>query len=109
MRDWLIRKLGGTPPGAQSRVLGGVPKRRELVPGLPRGRWVVWNERVGIAHDVTDDGLIEVHLVNEKGETILVTHQAPDTLRHAKRLEIPEARRPTQATATLRGYEEGDE
>lgn len=79
--------------------------RKAMAGGVPKGRWIVWNQRVGIAHDELD-GMIEVHLTDEDGGTVLVTHQPPESLREARLSEIPEARRPSAELNASLGYRE---
>lgn len=79
-------------------------------------KWVVWDNRVGICHRLFMGQLdadpnspwvqkAEIHLVNDKGETVSVIVDAAATLRLARHGEIPAARRPESAVrAALRGY-----
>lgn len=61
-------------------------------------------DQVGIAIFAVGD-VIEFHAVDEAGETVSVNTVAPDELRQATWLEIPERRRPSAAVAAGLGYE----
>lgn len=97
-REWVINKLGGNIGVSYSRSVN-----RELAPDIRVGSWVVWEGKVGISHPGID-GLVEVHLVNDKGETYLQTLQPVSDLRKARVSEIPACRRPDKTTAERLGY-----
>lgn len=106
LRDWAITKLGGTPPQTHVMQAGraGVSMRgmnRPLAPGCRVGMWVRWNDRTAIVQGATDDGLIELHIVNNAGETVLVTHQPWESMRRAMIGEIPPSRLPLNALDKL--------
>lgn len=97
-REWIINKLGGNVGLGYGRSVN-----KELAPGIRVGSWVVWEGKIGISHPGID-GLVEVHLVNDKGETYLQTLQPVSALRKARVSEIPESRRPDKVTANRLGY-----
>jgi hypothetical protein len=78
---------------------GGVVK-------LGIGKWVVCQEKVGIIADTRGYPIVSVHYVDSEGCTILEVSVPIDSVRIAKFLEIPEARRPTDAAyaAAYLGY-----
>lgn len=69
---------------------------------MKNGKWVVVDGRVGI-HVHTKVVSSEVHLTNEKGETVQVIIVHPAAMREATFDEIPASRRPTIQQAALLG------
>lgn len=58
-----------------------------------KGMWIVFNNTIGILHEIKPDAEFgEVHLVDEKGETVEAVTCRISELRQAKIAEIPAAR-----------------
>lgn len=71
--------------------------------GWSLNKWVmVNNEKIGIVTKFYPT--CEVHLVDDKGDTYLIIHTDIHTLRIARAVEIPEARRPSPEVAERLGY-----
>lgn len=78
-----------------------------LPPGtIGAGKWVVANQQIGILASVTGYPVVEVHIVNDLGETTKVVQTHMDQIRIARYLEIPESRRPVDVAyaAAILGY-----
>lgn len=112
LRDRIIKALGGSPPAevanlhARSMQITQSARlqRRELLPGIRRGMWGVWQERPVIVHDMRD-GLLELHVIQPDGTTLYATLQPPLTVRQARIAEIPEPRRNVDVLRK-QGYED---
>lgn len=111
-RDSIIRALGGTPAAdvqamharAMEITQPARAGRRELLPGIRRGMWGVWQDRPVIVNDMRD-GLLELHVINPDGTTLYAVHQSPLAVRQARISEVPEPRRNIDALRSL-GYED---
>lgn len=104
LKDWMIRKLGGRSHTIP--VSGRLPlANRALAPDINVGTWVRWEGRTAIATGIVPGGLISIDVVDERGQTVLATHQPAGALRRARISEVPEARRKVDALRR-RGYQE---
>lgn len=57
------------------------------------GKWVVYNDRLGIITDLSNNGEAQIHLVNNAGETIGSLPAPIGQVRLAKYDEIPASRK----------------
>ena len=71
---------------------------------LRKGMWVLVDGHVGILNNFDADGRAEVHLVDEHGDTTLVTIVDPLVVAPAPLNLIPAPRRPSAAVARKFGY-----
>jgi hypothetical protein len=73
-------------------------------PTLGKRKWAVdITGQVGIINDLAN-GIAEFHQVDPAGETLLVLQIPVSQLRPARRLEIPESRRPDYVRGASLGY-----
>lgn len=114
LRDRIIRAFGGTPPSQMATIEARVHEitqharlraRRELVPGIRMGMWVIWDGRICIANGITDAGLLDLHVINPDGTTMMTTHQSPVFVTPARIRDVPEPRRDVAKLREL-GYED---
>lgn len=98
-------------PQNKSHVVRAGAKKREF----PRiGAWALFTDpetpevrgRLGIIFEIHENNEIcELHLTDEKGDTIAIGHEVPlKSVRQATLEEIPIPRRPHDAKAHLLGY-----
>lgn len=78
------------------------------VTALRRGMWVMTDDGVGIANEIDGDQ-VEVHLVDtDDGTTTEIRMMAAAEVDQASHDEIPDCRRPDEATLIRLGYMEGE-
>jgi hypothetical protein len=68
-----------------------------------KGMWVVVDDKVGIVASI-DGSALEIHFVDEVGNTFLHSLVPTGTVRQATYEEIPEERRPDETVAKYYGY-----
>lgn len=71
---------------------------------LQRGKWVNFQDRIGIVTDVSNAAYIVIDFVDANGITVETGKAPPGLVRLAKLMEIPALRRPDSAVGQSLGY-----
>lgn len=102
----LISKLIGR--GTQERIFHSRQGNsiHEFRPNtfLTTKKWVTTSGQVGILNRFTGAHSAEIHLVNDKGETVKVVDVDLNSISIARLADIPETRRPDTAKGAQLGY-----